>query len=89
MASEARSSEEDSVVPHTENVQAHAPPSRFVVAKDYKPHGDMTLYRLSSSTPFICSHCNKEKRAKLVATYQDNWEDLRCNACYGEILSED
>lgn len=88
MASKTCNSHEDSVVPQNDDVQTQAPPSRFVVDKDYEPQGDMTLYRLASSTPFTCGRCNKTKTAKLVATYQNTWEDLRCNACYGKILSE-
>ncbi|PVH90471.1 hypothetical protein DM02DRAFT_474776, partial [Periconia macrospinosa] len=55
------------------------PPSRFDIVKYYEPHGALTLHRLSSSTTFTCKRCNKEKKAKLVATYHSRWDDLRCN----------
>jgi hypothetical protein len=83
MASESRNSYEDSAVPQKDSDQTQAPPSKFVVAKVYDPKGELT------STPFTCGRCNKEKTAKLVATYRNQWNDLRCNACYGKLLSED
>jgi hypothetical protein len=89
MASESRNSHEDSVVSQKDSDQTQAPPSKFVVVKVYNPKGDLTLHRLSSSTPFKCGRCNKEKTAKLVAIYHNQWNDLRCNACYGKLLSED
>jgi hypothetical protein len=89
MASESSNSHEDSAVPQKDSDQTQAPPSKFVVVKVYDPKGELTLHRLSSSTPFTCGRCNKEKTAKLVATYHNQWNDLRCNACYGELLSED
>ena len=63
--------------------QTQALPSKFDVIKDYKPQGELTLHRLSSSTSFTCGHCSKEKKAKLVATYRGRWDDLRYNGCYG------
>lgn len=57
------------------------------VEKDYKPQGDWTLHRLVSATSFLCGQCNKEKKAKLVATKHDTWNELCCNACYGQRLS--
>ncbi len=78
MASESRNSTEDPAVP----------PSNFVVVKVYDPKGDLTLHRLSSATSFTCGRCNKEKKAKLVAIYRNQWNDLRCNGCYGKLLSE-
>ncbi|OCK73122.1 hypothetical protein K432DRAFT_313659 [Lepidopterella palustris CBS 459.81] len=88
MASESRNSHEDSAVPEKDSDQAQTPPSKFVVVKVHDPKGELTLYRLSSSTPFTCGRCNKEKKVKLVAIYQNQWAHLRCNACYGKLLSE-
>jgi hypothetical protein len=88
MASESRNSDEDSAVPQKDSDQTQAAPTKFVVVKFYDPKGDLALHRLSSSTPFTCGRCNKEKTAKLVATYHNQWNDLRCNACYGKLLSE-
>ncbi|KIM99964.1 hypothetical protein OIDMADRAFT_19828 [Oidiodendron maius Zn] len=89
MASGSRNTHENSAVPQQDSDQTQAPPSKFVVVKVYDPKGELTLHRLSSSTPFMCGRCSKEKTAKLVATYRHQWNDLRCNACYGELLSED
>ncbi|TVY58788.1 hypothetical protein LCER1_G000562 [Lachnellula cervina] len=89
MASESRDSHEDSAVPQNDSEQTQAPPSDFEVIKVYDPKGELTLHRLSSATAFTCGRCNKEKKAKLVATYNNQWNDLRCNGCYGKLLSED
>jgi hypothetical protein len=85
---ESSNTHEDSVVPQTKSDQTQAPPSKFVVVKSYEPQGELKLHRLSSATPFTCGRCNKEKKAKLVATYSNQWDDLRCNGCYGKLLSE-
>ena len=69
MASESCNSHEDSAVPQKDSDQTQAPPSKFVVVKVYDPKRELTLHRLSSSTPFTCGRCNKEKTAKLVAMY--------------------
>jgi hypothetical protein len=87
MTSESRKSHEDSAVPQEDSIQTQAPPSKFAVVKVFDPKGELTLHRLSSSTLFTCGRCNKEKTAKLVATHRDHWNDLRCNACYGQLLS--
>jgi hypothetical protein len=87
MASESGSSHEKSAIPQKDSAQIQ-PPSKFVVVKNFDPKGELTLHRLSSSTPFTCGRCKKEKTAKLVATYQNQWDDLRCNSCYGELLSK-
>jgi hypothetical protein len=89
MAPECCNSHEDSAVPQKDSDQTQKPPSKFVVVKIYDSKGELTLHRLSSSTPFTCGRCNKEKTAKLVATYHNQWNNLRCNGCYGELLSKD
>ena len=58
----------------------------FKVEKHYEPRGEWTLHRLDSTTQFLCGQCKKRKKAKLVATRQSSWEDLCCNACYGQFL---
>ncbi|KAA8892825.1 hypothetical protein FN846DRAFT_770209, partial [Sphaerosporella brunnea] len=45
---------------------AAAPP--FEVVKVYPPRGPWTQYRLAATTSFECSRCNRQKKAKLVAT---------------------
>ncbi|KAK6591824.1 hypothetical protein H4I96_12101 [Botrytis cinerea] len=89
MASESSNSYEDSAVPQRDSDQTQTPPSKFVVIKIYDRKEELTLHRLSSATPFECGRCNKEKTPKLVATYHNQWNDLRCNGCYGKLLSED
>jgi len=85
---EADNKEENSAAPQNDSNQAQAPPSKFVVVTSYEPKGELALHRLSAATPFTCGRCNKEKKAKLVATYHNQWDNLRCNGCYGKLLSE-
>lgn len=59
----------------------------FKVEKIYEPRGDWMLHRLVSATLFLCSQCNKEKKAKLVAKKHNAWNQICCNACYGKVLS--
>jgi hypothetical protein len=75
-------------IPQNDSDQASAPPANFVVVSVYESKREMTLHRLSSATTFLCGRCNREKKAKLVATYRKKWSDLRCNGCYGKLLSE-
>lgn len=74
--------------PQDDNDRTQAPPSELAVMKRFKSEGALTLYRLFSPTPFECGRCKEEKPAKLVATYCNQWNDLRCNSCYGKLLSE-
>ncbi|TVY88912.1 hypothetical protein LAWI1_G007248 [Lachnellula willkommii] len=89
MASESHDSHEDSADPEKDSEQSQAPPPKFEIVKFYDPKGELTLHRLSSATAFTCGRCNKDKKAKLVATYQNQWNDLRCNGCYGKLLSKE
>jgi hypothetical protein len=89
MASDSCNSHESSAVPQKDSDQIQTPPFKFAVAQVFDPKGELTLHRLSSLTPFTCGRCKKEKKAKLVATYHNQWDDPRCNACYGKLLSED
>ena len=88
MASESSNRLPEAALSPEESGQTQAPPSSFSVVKDYEPKGEMTLHRLSSATSFTCGRCNKEKKAKLIATYRGRWDDLRCNGCYGQLLSK-
>ena len=89
MASKSCNSHGDSAVPQKDSDQIQTPPPKFVVVKVFDSKRELTLHRLSFSTPFTCGRCNKDKTAKLVATYRNQWNDLRCNACYGELLLKD
>lgn len=64
-------------------------PSQFEVVKKYPPRGPLRLYRLASSTSFSCSRCHRHKTAKLIATQDNKWDTVLCNACYGLLLSKD
>lgn len=73
--------------PFQQNQEQRVAMFPFEIEKHYEPRGDWTLHRLVSATRFICSQCNKEKKAKLVATKHKAWDELCCNACYGQHLS--
>lgn len=88
MASVSRIGNEDTPALENDSSQLRAPLKEFPIAKNYGARGDLHLYRLASSMAFLCGGCHKTKTAKLVATYRNNWEDLRCNACYGNVLSK-
>ena len=88
MASESRKPLPELAISQRDIAQTQASPSNFDVVNDYEPQGEMTLHRLSSATTFTCGHCNEEKKAKLIATYHGRWDDLRCNGCYGQLLSK-
>ena len=47
----------------------------------------MHQYRLNAATAFHCFRCGESKKAKLVTTYNDDWQRLLCNGCYGRLLS--
>jgi hypothetical protein len=68
-----------------QNTDATASP--FEVVKDYDPRGEWTLHRLASATNFTCGRCTRDKKAKLVATRNNQWDDICCNGCYGKLLS--
>ena len=55
--------------------QTQALPSKFDVIKNYKPQGELKLYRLSSSTSFTCGHCSKEKKAVIPVSKSCNPSD--------------
>jgi hypothetical protein len=57
------------------------------VVKTYDPRGGWTLHRLASATRFLCIRCNEQKKAKLVATQNSEWDSLYCNGCYGQHIS--
>jgi hypothetical protein len=63
----------------------HAPLAEVV--QTYDTRGGWTLHRLASATGFLCARCDKQKKAKLVATQNSAWDSLCCNGCYGQHLS--
>jgi hypothetical protein len=63
MLSESCNSHEDSAAPQKDSDQTQAQPSKFVVVKVYEPKGELTLHRLSSSTPYMRSLQQEESKA--------------------------
>jgi hypothetical protein len=59
------------------------------VVKTYAPRGSFQQFRLSEATAFDCTCCKKSKKAKLVAIKDGDWNQLTCNGCYGQVLSEE
>jgi hypothetical protein len=66
-----------------------AAPAPFEVVKVYPSRGPLTQYRLASATSFTCSCCQRQKKAKLIATRDSQWDALLCNGCYGFVLSKE
>ncbi|KAK4170894.1 hypothetical protein QBC36DRAFT_150857, partial [Triangularia setosa] len=62
--------------------------SQLDVLKEYPLRGTLQQFRLIKVRAFTCNRCNKEKKSKLVATEDGNWENLMCNGCYGSVLKE-
>jgi len=58
------------------------------VVKTYAAKGSLQQFRLSKATPFDCGVCGKSKKAKLVTVRDGNWDEVICNGCYGQMLSE-
>ncbi|RAL12832.1 uncharacterized protein BO97DRAFT_405118 [Aspergillus homomorphus CBS 101889] len=57
------------------------------VVKTFPPRGNMQQHRLSKATNVYCTRCNCTKTAKLVTTIDEKWDELYCNACYGNNLA--
>ncbi|KAF1842605.1 uncharacterized protein K460DRAFT_189211 [Cucurbitaria berberidis CBS 394.84] len=87
MMSESSSSSGTANIIQTPGEQNESSPT-FEVAKHYAPQGEWTLHRLVTCTGFLCHRCNKQKKAKLVATRHNQWDEVCCNGCYGELLSK-
>lgn len=62
---------------------------RFVpeIIKTYPPRGPLQQVRLASVEPLPCFRCRVEKKSKLHAVYDGDWDRRLCNGCYGELLS--
>lgn len=87
MASTSDSSHHHTASVPSEQDSNTIPPS-FVITETYAPQDPFQLYRLATATPFHCSRCKREKKAKLVATQDSRWDTLLCNGCYGLNLSK-
>lgn len=57
------------------------------VVKTYGQRGPLQQVRLASAEPLPCFRCRKEKKSKLHAVYDGDWDRRLCNGCYGELLS--
>jgi hypothetical protein len=62
-------------------------PPQFEIQKTFPPKGSWRLFRLLSQATFTCAQCGKEKKSKLVAFQNEDWDKLVCNGCYGQTLS--
>ena len=57
------------------------------IIKTYPKKGPLSLYRLEKIIAYKCIRCKNEKKTKLVATFNKQWDIKICNGCYGELLS--
>ncbi|MFI9492136.1 hypothetical protein ACIG8K_11280 [Streptomyces halstedii] len=57
------------------------------IVKTYPPEGGLQLYRVESATSFICSRCHERKTSKIIATNNNDADQLLCNGCYGRLRS--
>jgi len=56
--------------------------------KKYGQKGEYQQYRYEKIVDFNCFLCGKEKKAKLVIVYEEDWNKIICNGCYGNRLSK-
>ena len=59
-----------------------------LVIKRFPENRNMQLMSVRSPATFHCSHCNKARRASVLAVVSEDWERLLCVACYEKVLSE-
>ena len=57
------------------------------IIKEYPIKGNLKQFRIENATQFYCCKCEIVKKAKLIAVVGEDWEQLVCNACYGNINS--
>ncbi len=57
------------------------------IVKTYPQRGAMQQFRISESTAFHCFRCGQSKKSRLVVVYENDWNRLLCNGCYGRLLS--
>ena len=57
------------------------------LVKKYGERGSFQQYRYEKVVDFNCNMCRKDKKAKLIAVYEDDWSKIICNGCYGRNLS--
>jgi len=47
----------------------------------------MQQFRILELTAFHCFRCGQSKKSRLVVVYENDWNRLLCNGCYGRLLS--
>lgn len=47
----------------------------------------MQQFRIAELTAFHCFRCGQSKKSRLVVVYENDWNRLLCNGCYGRLLS--
>ena len=57
------------------------------IVKTYPQRGPMQQFRITELTAFHCFRCGQSKKSKLVVVYENDWNRLLCNGCYGRLLS--
>ena len=58
------------------------------IVKTYPAKGSLQQFRMSELNAFDCCQCGKSKRSKLVTVRHGDEDELLCNGCYGQLLSE-
>lgn len=61
-------------------------PVPSIVTKKYQKRGPLQQFRFAEATAFQCFRCGINKKAKLIAIYNDDWSRRICNGCYGRLL---
>jgi hypothetical protein len=57
------------------------------IVKTYPQRGSMQQFRITELIAFHCFRCGQSKKSKLVVVYENDWNHLLCNGCYGWLLS--
>jgi hypothetical protein len=57
------------------------------IVKTYPQRGVMQQFRITELTAFHCFRCGQSKKSRLVVVYENDWNRLLCNGCYGQLLS--
>ena len=57
------------------------------IVKTYPQRGAMQQFRITELSAFHCFKCGQSKKSRLVVVYENDWNRLLCNGCYGWLLS--
>lgn len=58
------------------------------ISKKYTERGNLQQYRYGQIVEFKCLRCQRPKKSKLIAILNEDWENVMCNGCYGNILNK-